>query len=220
MFRIDFGTRYIKSSFLNIYFPYRLDYVAENLSHKKRKTNNHGVDSKEGSFFFKRFNQVKTHREKWRIRFTGGDIILALFATNVGIDREAQTSRISPDSDRSPRVVDDFQLSRRGTRREKREKRMEGSVHAAHTRALLLFTGIGARVRAGIIAPVVRCLSFVIVRGPFVVNARERLVHMVIRRGGRVTSNVHARARTITTRLHGYSIFQNAYPEWQDGVKT
>lgn len=93
-------------------------------------------------------------------------------------------------------------------------------MHAAHTRALLLFTGIGARVRAGIIAPVVRCLSFVIVRGPFVVNARERLVHMVIRRGGRVTSNVHARARTITTRLHGYSIFQNAYPEWQDGVKT
>lgn len=91
---------------------------------------------------------MKTHREKWRIRFTGGDIILALFATNVGIDREAQTSRISPDSDRSPRVVDDFQLSRRGTRREKREKRMEGSVHAAHTRALLLFTGIGARVRA------------------------------------------------------------------------
>lgn len=137
---------------------------------------------------------MKTHREKWRIRFTGGDIILALFATNVGIDREAQTSRISPDSDRSPRVVDDFQLSRRGTRREKREKRMEGSVHAAHTRALLLFTGIGARVRAGIIAPVVRCLSFVIVRGPFVVNAREPLVHMVIRRGGRVTSNVHARA--------------------------
>lgn len=162
---------------------------------------------------------MKTHREKWRIRFTGGDIILALFATNVGIDREAQTSRISPDSDRSPRVVDDFQLSRRGTRREKREKRMEGNVHAAHTRALLLFTGIGARVRAGIIAPVVRCLSFVIVRGPFVVNARERLVHMVIRRGDglRVTCT-HARVRL----RHAYTVtafsrmrIQNGKTAWK-----
>lgn len=91
---------------------------------------------------------------------------------------------------------------------ETREKRMEGSVCAQHTHAV---TGIGARVRVSIIAPVVRCLSFVIVRGPFVVTRENDSYTWVIRRGGRVT-NVHARVRGITWDT------VTAFPEWGNGA--
>lgn len=77
---------------------------------------------------------------------------------------------------------------------------------AQHTHAV---TGIGARV--SIIAPVVRCLSFVIVRGPFVVTRENDSYTWVIRRGGRVT-NVHARVRGITWDT------VTAFPEWGNGA--
>lgn len=69
---------------------------------------------------------------------------------------------------------------------------------AQHTHAV---TGIGARVRVSIIAPVVRCLSFVIVRGPFVVTRENDSYTWVIRRGGRVTN-----VRAWDYVGHGYSV--------------
>lgn len=71
-----------------------------------------------------------------------------------------------------------------------------------HTRAV---TGIGARVRVSIIAPVVRCLSFVIVRGPFVATRENDSYTWVIRRGGRVTN--------ACVGLRG-----TAFPEWGNGA--
>lgn len=120
----------------------------------------------------------------------------------------SQTSRISPDSNRSPRVVDDFQLSSRQGARNARKEWGEVCTRRAHTHAyaLLLFTGIGASeyYSSGSALPFIRHCPRTLC------GERARMTRTYVR----------ARARAITTRLHGYSIFQNACPEWQNGVKS
>lgn len=86
---------------------------------------------------------------------------------------------------------------------------MGGSVHAARTHAYTIR-----------VATVHRDWSEYYSSGsalPFIRHCPRTLCG---ERARMTRTYVRARARAITTRLHGYSIFQNACPEWQNGVKS